>query len=474
MPVITPYVPEYITVHLGAPDSNAQNVTVPFPDYIKNVASSEIYPTWNDSAILANIYAQISFALNRVYLEYYRSRGYSFDITSSTAVDQSFHYGRNSFDNISQLVDEVFNDYIRRMGVTEPLAAKYCNGTTVTCDGLSQWGSENLANQGYNSIEILRYYYGDNIELVVDAPVMGIRESYPGIPLRRGDTGPNVVVIQTSLNRISQAYPLIPKIYPVNGTFGESTENAVRKFQGIFDLTVDGIVGKATWYKLVFLYVGLTKLSELESEGQRLFGISLEYPDAISEGDRGEKVYILQYLLSILAEFYSTIPFLEITGIFGPETKTAVIALQKEVNLPQTGEVDDATWNKIYQQFLGIADTVFIPNRSSSIPTEPFPGTVLKLGSTGPDIEQLQQYLNTISLVYQAVSPVPVTGVFNQETMLSVMQYQSYFGLPRTGEVDRTVWNSIMNTYKDVVSASTVAPIQYPGYVLKLGSQDFM
>lgn len=181
MPTIIPYVPQTITVHLGYPSSDAQNVIVSFQDYIKNVASSEIYPTWDESAIIANVYAQISYALNRVYTEFYPSRGYNFHITNSTAVDQKFIYGRNIFENIDRIVSEIFNDYIRRIGTLEPLAAKYCNGTTVTCEGLSQWGSEYLARQGYSSLDILYNYYGRDIELVVDAPIKNITRSYPGL-----------------------------------------------------------------------------------------------------------------------------------------------------------------------------------------------------------------------------------------------------------------------------------------------------
>ena len=229
MPPVTPYVPQQITVHLGTPTSNAPNVTLPFIDYVKNVASSEIYPTWDESALRANILAIVSFALNRVYTEFYRSRGYDFEITSSTAFDQAFVNGRSFFENISQLVDEFFNDYLRRPGFVEPLAAKFCNGTTVTCEGLSQWGSQNLAEQGYNSDQIIRSYYG-NVETVMNAPVRGITASYPGTPLRRGSTGPNVVVIQTSLNRIAQNYPALPKIPDVDGIFGPQTEAAVNCF----------------------------------------------------------------------------------------------------------------------------------------------------------------------------------------------------------------------------------------------------
>lgn len=471
MPIITPYVPSYITVHLGTPSSNAQNVTVSFPDYIKNVASSEIYPTWNESAIYANIYAQISFALNRIYLEHYRSQGYSFNITNSTAYDQAFTPGRNIFDNISRIVDDIFNDYIRRMGYAEPLAAIYCNGTTSTCNGLSQWGSEDLASQGYSSINILKYYYGYNIEIVQEAPVIGLRSSYLGYPLQRGSSGDNVVVIQTSLNRISQNYPSIPKISPVNGVFGSGTEAAVIRFQEIFNLTADGIVGKSTWYQLVYLYTAVKKLGELESEGQRLFGINLSYPDAISEGNRGEKVFILQYFLSVLAEFYNNIPFISITGVFENETKNAVIAFQKSQNLPQTGIVNDVTWNEIYRDFRGIVTTVIEPGATPKT-FIPFAGTTLQVGSSGEEVTTLQQYLNNISSVYENISPVAVTGEFNQATMNSVMQYQKEFGLKVTGTVDRTTWNSIGSTYLDIVSANNPQPTQYPGYKMSLGQKD--
>ena len=214
-------------MHLGPPSSNTANVTVDFSDYVKNVASSEIYPTWDESALRANILAIVSFALNRVYTEFYRSRGYDFDITNSTAYDQFFVNGRSYFDNVSRLVDELFNDYLRRPGFVEPLAAKFCNGTTVTCEGLSQWGSQNLAQQGYNSTQILQSYYG-NVETVMNAPIRGITSSYPGTPLRQGSTGPNVVVLQVALNRIAQSYPAIPKIASVDGIFGPRTEATVR------------------------------------------------------------------------------------------------------------------------------------------------------------------------------------------------------------------------------------------------------
>lgn len=391
MPIITPYIPESITVHLGPPNQSAENVTVSFPDYIKNVASSEVYPTWNEAALRANILAQISFALNRVYTEYYRSRGYDFDITSSTATDQKFIKGRSTFENIDRLVDELFDSYIRRVGTVEPLSARFCNGTTVTCEGLSQWGSEELAQQGFNSLEILRRYYGDDIELVVDAPIRGIENSYPGTPLRRGDSGDYVTILQVMLNRITQDYPAIPRITPPDGIFGNRTENSVKAFQRVFGLTPDGIVGKATWYKLVYLYVGVTDLSELLSEGQRYYQVRpASDGNPIQEGDTGIEVTGLQYFLSIISQVNPSFQRLQIDGAFGPATRQAVIAAQRYFGLNPTGIVNLATWLSIYDEYLAAADAL---RKDVRLPTAPqdirdvllsgqFPGYDLRYGST--------------------------------------------------------------------------------------------
>ncbi len=399
MPTVTPYIPQNITVHLGPPNSDAQNVTVSFSDYVKNVASSEIYPTWDEAALRANILAIVSFALNRVYTEWYPSRGYDFDITNSTAYDQYFVNGRSFFDNVSRLVDELFNDYLRRPGFVEPLAAKFCNGTTVTCEGLSQWGSQGLAQQGYNSVQILRSYYGD-VEIVPNAPVRGITQSYPGYPLRRGTTGPSVVTAQVMLNRVSQSYPAIPKISNVDGIFGARTEAAVRKFQEVFDLGVDGIIGPATWNSLVRLYIAVTRLGELRSQGQRFYSNSWAH-EPIGQGDRGIKVEHLQYMLSVLSEYIPEIPPLTVDGVYGPATRNAVLAAQRRFELPQTGEVDFQTWDEIYDQYAGIENTTLrditdfpytsavagvIPrNRyANSTTMRQFPGRDLRSGNQDP------------------------------------------------------------------------------------------
>ena len=375
MVTVLPYIPRTITVHLGAPDAYAANVSVPFSDYVKNVASSEIYPTWDESALTANILAIISFALNRVYTEFYRSRGYDFDITSSTAIDQKFINGRSYFDSVSTIVDNIFDNYLRRMGFVEPLAAKFCNGTTVTCEGLSQWGSQSLAQQGLNSMQILRRYYGNNIELVRNAPVRGYTPSYPGTPLRLGSRGPQVTQAQVMLNRISQNYPAISRIYPVDGIFGEQTERSVISFQRIFNLTPDGIIGKATWYQLVRLYVGVNDLAELESQGQTFYRVNWQGSETLQEGNTGQSVRQLQYMLRVVSDYIDTVPSVAIDGIFGPATQAAVIAYQRHAGLTPDGIVGTNTWHSLYNQVSGILS-------SEETAGLQYPGQPLRQGSS--------------------------------------------------------------------------------------------
>lgn len=374
MASVTPYIPQYITVHLGSPGSAAANVTVPFADYIKNVASSEVYPTWEEAAIRANVLAQISFALNRVYTEFYPSRGYSFNITNSTTTDQRYIHGRNIFENISRIVDEIFNSYIRRQGNFEPLLASFCNGTTVTCEGMSQWGSQRLAQQGINSVEILRRYYGTDIEIVSNAPIRGILRSYPGEALRRGDRGTDVEQVQVSLNRIARSYPAIPRVTP-DGVFGEETERAVQRFQQIFDLDPDGVVGNATWYALVRIYVAVTRLAELVGEGQQIYDQDFVLPATVSQGDSGEVVRTLQYRLAIMGQFVDYLPMLEVDGRFGAATRQAVEAYQGYAGLSQTGVVNDATWQALLSDYLG-AETALIANGASIRDQLPLPPQV--------------------------------------------------------------------------------------------------
>lgn len=347
-------IPEFITVHLGAPSSNAQNVRVPFIDYIKNVASSEIYPTWPENAIRANIYAQITYALNRIFTEYYRSRGYDFDITNNTAYDQFFVPNRNIFDRISDIVDEIFNSYIQRQGTVGPIFSAYCNGTTVTCDGLSQWGTVPLANRGLVPYEILQNYYGDDIDIISDVDTSPFLPSYDGTPSKKGDKNEEVRAIQSRLNTVANNYPAIPKISPVDGDFGEETERAVKAFQRIFSLTPDGVVGKGTWYKLVSLSSAVLRLSELNSKGLTLEQFNQQFPGALRLGDSGLGVEYVQYLLSAISWYYSQVPAVTIDGEFGESTRQSVIAFQKAFSLDPDGIIGETAWQELVRVFLAI------------------------------------------------------------------------------------------------------------------------
>lgn len=257
-------IPEFMIVHDGSPrDTTATDYYVRYRDYIKNVASSEIYSTWPRAALEANILAIMSFTLNRVYTEWYRNKGFNFTITSSTAFDHKWIYGRNIFESISQTVDDLFDNYLSRPNVRQPILTQYCDGNRVTCPSwMSQWGSKNLADQGYSAIEILRYYYGDTMYINAAEEVAGIPVSWPGYSLRRGSSGEPVRQIQEQLNAISNNYPLIPKL-AVDGIYGPATEDAVKVFQSVFNLTQDGIVGRLTWNKIQEIYVGVTRIAEL-------------------------------------------------------------------------------------------------------------------------------------------------------------------------------------------------------------------
>lgn len=258
-------IPEFVIVHDGGPnDTTAQNYYVRYRDYIKNVASSEIYATWPDATIRANVLAIMSFTLNRVYTEWYRGRGKNFTITSSTAYDHAFTYGRSIYQSISTVVDEMFENYLARPNVTQPILTQYCDGQKVSCPNwMTQWGSKYLGDQGYSAIEILRYYYGDSMYIGVAEGISGIPASWPGYDLSIGATGSKVRQMQEQLARISRSYPAIPRI-AVDGVYGRSTQDAVEKFQSVFGLPVTGVVDYKTWYEISNIYVAVTRIAELQ------------------------------------------------------------------------------------------------------------------------------------------------------------------------------------------------------------------
>lgn len=459
-----PTIPESITVHLGPPDSEAENVTLPFLDYVANVASSEIYPTWPESAIRANMYAQISFALNRVFTEYYRTRGYDFDITNTTATDQYFVQGRDVFANIRELAGELFDNYIRRAGSVEPLFAQYCNGTTVTCNGLSQWGTVQLANQGYTPYEILTYYYGDDIELVTNAPLANNQPSAPAVPLRLGAANDDVRTVQIRLNRISANYPSIPKIAVTDGIFGTDTEAAVRRFQEIFSLTPDGVVGNGTWYRIQNVYIGVKRLNDLNSEGITLSEVTKQYPGVLQLGDSGNPVYNLQYFITYLSQFYETIPAVAIDGSFGESTRSAVQAVQRTFGLPPDGVVGERTWNELYRAYVGIVDT--IPRELVEGNAIPYAGVPLRIGAESEEVLLLQQYLNRIAETYPQIPQVNPTGYFGPRTEEAVEAFQGLFGIATTGIVSAVTWSAIAELYNTLTRGDDLQDGQFPGFAV--------
>ncbi|MBQ3008543.1 MAG: peptidoglycan-binding protein [Oscillospiraceae bacterium] len=446
-------IPQSITVHLGRPDAAAQTVTVPFRTYLKSVASSEIYPTWPENALRANIHAQISFALNRIYTEWYRSRGYNFDITNSTSFDQKYIHNRSTFESTDRIVDEIFNTYVARQYNREPYFTEYCDGKQVTCRGMKQWGTVDLANQGMTPLQILQYYYGDDIQINETDYIANVNASYPGTALRRGSTGQNVRIIQAQLNRISDNYPAIPK-QTVDGIFGAGTENAVRVFQRIFNLSQDGVVGKSTWYRISYIYVAVKKLAELTSEGEAIEdGAYPGFP--VRRGDRGLNVVIVQFYLNQASQYVSSVSEVDMDGVFGAGTRTQVMNFQRYYNLTADGVVGPATWEKMYRLYLSIRDGVNTPQQtppSSAV----WPGTIFRLGSSGTNVVRIQQWLNDIAQVYPDIPVVSADGRYGPLTQASVIAFQQNFGLSADGVVGQLTWNRLYAVWQDLVGDALI------------------
>ena len=458
-----PTIPEKIVVHLGAPDSNAPNVTESFADYIKNVASSEIYPTWPEEALRANILAQISVALNRVYTGFYRNQGKDFDITNSPAYDQTYVYQRDIYENISEIVDEIFDSYIRREGSVEPLFAEFCDGIEIKCKGLYQWGSVELADNGASYQDILRSYYGNDIEIVTGAPMESPTPTAPISALKIGDSGRNVELMQIRLNRISRNYPGIPKIYPQDGFFDKSTEDAVRKFQEVFNLVPDGIIGTATWNSINYIYNAVKNLYSINSEGLTVSELETTYENELKRGDSSRNVYVLQYYLSYISLFYPTVIQPSTDGDFGPGTEASVKSYQKTFGLPETGTVNEETWRSIENTYYEILSR--FPYSFSDGLILPYPGRVLRIGVDGNDVRALQEYLNYISRTYTDIPKVTVDGSYGPATANAVNKFVEIFDLEdNRSRVNAQVWNAIINVYDDLYEGNTVNEEQFPGY----------
>lgn len=447
MAIRSPIIPTDIVVHLGAPNAAAKNITVPFIEYIKNVASSEIYPNWPTDAIKANVLAQISFALNRIYNEWYPSQGYDFDITSSPVYDQSFNENQQFFDNISKIVDDIFNNYIVKDNQIQPLFATYCDGKNTTCEGLSQWGTVDLAKAGKDPLQILKTYYGNDIKLVYNAPVDANVPSYPGFPLELGEAGGFIKILKSQLNRIGQNYPAIPIITNDNIVFDVETERAVKKFQNIFDLDETGIVDKATWYKIKYIYNAVKKISDLYSEGIKAEEVDILYDNQIKLGDSGNYIKTINYYLNLITYFDSDLPFLDLRSKeFTDKTEQVVKAFQNKYNLPVTGIIDVETWKvikEVYDKTLNM-----IPNEYLEYIDEFFPGRFLVRGMIGNDVVRLQSFLYKICEATHEIPGVKVNGVFDYLTEQSVKYIQNKYDLTVDGIVYPATWYYIVELSK--------------------------
>mgnify|MGYP005908893603 CR=1 FL=1 len=423
---------------------------------------------WPEQALRANIHCQISLALNRIYTEWYPSKGYSFNITNSTSYDQYYVHGRTVFDVMVRLTDDIFNTYIRKTGTVNPYYAEYCDGKSVTCPGLKQWGTVTLANQGRNALSILKYYYGNNIEIIRTNNIQSIPQSYPGSPLRQGSTGAAVFTLQRQLNRITKDYPFLG-LLTVDGIFGRKMTETVKKFQKQFNLTADGVVGRSTWYKISYIYVSVKDLAELTSEGETFSGTLPDGPwnfgsSVLKQGSTGSEVEQMQFWLSTLAQYESSIPSVKVDGVYGSGTAAAVRAFQRRYGLTVDGIVGLTTWTELYDQFRSIQSDNGTPNA--------YPGTALREGSSGQNVRLVQFWLKIARTVYTSLANVTVDGKFGAGTAAAVQRFQRYFGLTSDGVVGRITWNKLYEVYNDIANkllSSSLRPGEYPG-VLRNGS----
>ena len=443
MAIRYPVVPNTITVHLGKPEDNARDITISFIDYISNVASSEIYPTWPKNALIANIYTIISFTMNRVYNEWYRSKGYNFDITSSPIYDQTYVENRSVYENIENITEDIFNNYVVKGSQVQPYFTTYCDGRKTTCGGLSQWGSVSLANQGKTPLEILRYYYGSDINIKYDASVGDNITGYPGYEIGIGSAGNPVLAIQRDLRRIRKNYPAIPDIKNTLGIYDDDTVQAVKKFQEIFDLPITGVVNKATWYKIKYVYTSVKKLSDLYSEGLSQDEVTFLYTDKLQYGDTGIEVEYVHYYLSALAFFDNDIPKLPTNSIYNNNTISMVKAFQQKYNLPVTGVFTYSDWQVLKNSYNQILKSL-----PDSLKEDLYPDYFLTRGATGKDIVRLQRLLLAICRYDKSIPGIRVNGTFDDLTEKSIKKVQKDYNFDVNGIVGPLLWKKLVELSK--------------------------
>ena len=409
--------------------------------------------SWPEEALRANIIAQVSLALNRIWTEWYPSRGYSFNITGSPGYDQAYVNGRTVFAVMERLTAELFNTFVQRSGDAEPYFTEYCDGKTVTCPGMKQWGTVDRAREGMNALQILRYYYGNRVQLATTDNIAAIPSSYPGSPLRRGSTGTNVRILQKQLSRIARDYPSFGKP-AVTGTFDEPTENSVKKFQKQFSLTADGVVGRATWNKVSFIYVSVKDLAELTSEGETAEGTQSTggWPGTVlRRGSTGSSVEQVQFWLSDLAQFDSSLVRVTVDGSYGAATVSAVEAFQTLFGLTPDGVVGRSTWNKLKEVGLAVANKIVAANVAPGQFT-----TTTRAGSSGTAVRAVQYYLRRLAAYYSDVPRVAVDGKFGAATTRAVKAWQSRAGLTVDGVVGRLTFQSLYDAAQALEASGPV------------------
>ena len=423
-------------------------------------------PTWPEQALRANIHAQISLAVNRIWTEWYPSKGYSFNITNSTSYDQYYVRGRTIFDVMTKLTADIFNTYVRKTGTVNPYYTEYCDGKTVSCPGMKQWGTVDRANAGLNALQILKYYYGNDIEIVRTSNIKSIPESYPGTPLRQGSTGKSVYTLQRQLNRIAKDYPSFGQL-TVDGIFGSAMTATVKKFQKQFSLTADGIVGRATWYKISYIYVSVKDLAELTSEGEVSNGSLSDGTwggTTLRLGSTGSAVEQVQFWLSTLSNYYSALLNVAVDGSYGAATQAAVRAFQEQFGLGVDGIVGQATWTAIYAQYYSVETDIGTPNK--------YPGTPIRQGDSGNYVRSIQFWLKIARSTYPSLQDVTVDGQFGAATASAVRTFQTYFGLASDGVVGAATWAKLVQVYNGIANdllSSTLRPGDFPG-TLRFGS----
>ena len=409
--------------------------------------------SWPEEALRANIIAQVSLALNRIWTEWYPSRGYSFNITGSPGYDQAYVNGRTVFAVMERLTAELFNTFVQRSGDAEPYFTEYCDGKTVTCPGMKQWGTVDRAREGMNALQILRYYYGNRVQLVTTDNIAAIPSSYPVSPLLRGSTGTNVRILQKQLSRIAKDYPSFGKP-AVTGTFDEATENSVKKFQKQFSLTADGVVSRATWNKVSFIYVSVKDLAELTSEGETAEGTQSTggWPGTVlRRGSTGSSVEQVQFWLSDLAQFDSSLVRVTVDGSYGAATVSAVEAFQTLFGLTSDGVVGRSTWNKLKEVGLAVANKIVAANVAPGQFT-----TTTRAGSSGTAVRAVQYYLRRLAAYYSDVPRVAVDGKFGAATTRAVKAWQSRAGLTVDGVVGRLTFQSLYDAAQALEASGPV------------------